>query len=179
MQSTGEVIGLHSDPRAAMAKALAAAALRPPSAADGGGLALLSIAQRDKGLVAELAEALATAGYRFCATSGTAATLRRAGFEAEELARVDEEETGKRSVIDAIRSGEVGLVVNTPSPESRPMRDAGAIRRAALNEGILCLTSIDTALAAARALDPQISNELVDVRPLDEWLGLSEQLAAN
>ena len=50
------------------------------------------------------------------------------------------------------------------------MRDAGAIRRAALSEGILCLTSIDTALAAARALDPRIADALMDVRPLDVWL---------
>ena len=83
---------------------------------------------------------------------------------------MDDEPDGRRSVLEAISSGEVGLVVNTPSPESRPMRDAGAIRRTALAEGILCLTSIDTALAAAQALDPGIAHDLADVRPLDEWL---------
>ncbi len=50
------------------------------------------------------------------------------------------------------------------------MRDAGAIRLAALAEGILCLTSIDTALAAAAALDPAVAEHLDDVRPLGEWL---------
>jgi carbamoyl-phosphate synthase large subunit len=73
-------------------------------------------------------------------------------------------------VLDAVRSGEVLLVVNTPSPESRPMRDAGDIRRAALAEGILCLTSVDTALAAAAALDPSLTEQLDEVRPLGEWL---------
>ena len=62
------------------------------------------------------------------------------------------------------------MPINTPSPESRPVQDAGAIRMAALGEGILCLTSIDTALAAAQALDSSIADELADVRPLDEWL---------
>jgi hypothetical protein len=76
-------------------------------------------------------------------------------------------------VIDAIASGEVLLVVNTPSPESRPVRDAGAIRMAATAEGILCLTSIDTALAAAAALDPAAAEHLDDVRPLDDWLRLA------
>ena len=76
----------------------------------------------------------------------------------------------RRSVLEAIRSGDVDLVVNSPSPESRPVRDAGAIRRAALAEGILCLTSIDTAVAAARALDPSLADRLADVRPLGEWL---------
>jgi carbamoyl-phosphate synthase large subunit len=178
MQSTGEVIGLHTDPRVAMAKALAAAALRPPVAAAGGGLALLSIADRDKPLLRDVAGALARAGYRYCATRGTALALQAAGYEVEELGRVDERPDNQRSVLDAILSGEVTLVVNTPSPESRPMRDAGAIRRAALAEGILCLTSIDTALAAAQALDPEIADDLGDVRPLDEWLSLEMGLTA-
>ena len=73
-------------------------------------------------------------------------------------------------MLEAIESGEVLLVVNTPSPESVPVRDAGAIRMAAINEGVLCLTSIDTALAAAAALDPSIADRLADVRPLGEWL---------
>jgi len=169
MQSTGEVIGLHSDWRVAMAKALVAASLRPPVAGEGGALALLSIAERDKGLLGELAARLGAVGYRFCATSGTAVALRVLGHEVEEVGRVGDGTAG-RSVIDAIASGDVLLVVNTPSPESRPVRDAGAIRMAATAEGILCLTSIDTALAAAAALDPSVSAQLDDVRPLDEWL---------
>ena len=173
MQSTGEVIGLHTDARVAMAKALAAAALRPPVAGDAGGVAFLSIADRDKALIEPLAGSLSRAGYRFCATRGTAITLRVLGHLVEEVTRVDEERVDRRSVLDAIRSGEIGLVVNTPSPESRPVQDAGAIRLAALAEGILCLTSIDTALAAAEALDPQIANDLDDVRPLDTWLRMA------
>ncbi|MEO6349928.1 MAG: carbamoyl-phosphate synthase large subunit [Candidatus Limnocylindrales bacterium] len=169
MQSTGEVIGIHTDGRVAMAKALVAASLRPPVAGPDGALALLSIAHRDKELLAELAARLSAVGYRFCATSGTVRALRTLGYEAEEVARVGEESAG-RSVVDAIASGEVLLVVNTPSPESRPVRDAGAIRLAATAEGILCLTSIDTALAAAAALDPAVSAAIDDVRPLDEWL---------
>ena len=169
MQSTGEVIGLHTDVRVATAKALGAAALRPPLPGASGGTALLSIADRDKPLLADLADALAAAGYRFCATRGTAAALRGLGHDVEALGRVGEG-TARQSVLDAISSGAITLVVNTPSPESRPVRDAGAIRLAALAEGILCLTSIDTAVAAARALDPSIAAALADVRPLDEWL---------
>ena len=168
MQSTGEVIGIHHDARVAMAKALAAAALRPPLPGEGAGLALLSIADRDKPLLPDLAAALDAAGYQLCATRGTAIALRVLGHVVEEVARVGEE--GRRTVLDAIGSGEVGLVVNTPSPESRPVQDAGAIRRAALAEGILCLTSIDTAVAAAQALDPSLAELFADVRPLGEWL---------
>jgi carbamoyl-phosphate synthase large subunit len=170
MQSTGEVIGLHADPHVAMAKALVAASLRPPVAGEGGALALLSIADRDKALLPELAARLAVAGYAFCATAGTAQALRALGHEVESLSRVWEKDAAGRSVLGAIESGGVLLVVNTPSPESHPVRDAGAIRLTAINEGVLCLTSIDTALAAAAALDPSLAEHIGEVRPLDDWV---------
>jgi carbamoyl-phosphate synthase large subunit len=176
MQSTGEVIGLHADTRVAMAKALVAAALNPPVPGAGGALALLSIADRDKPELGELAARLASVGYRFCATRGTARALEALGHAAETVRRVGEEGAG-RGVLDAIASGEVLLVVNTPSPGAGPVRDAGEIRMAALAEGIACLTAIDTALAAAAALEPDVLERLADVRPLGEWLE-SEVVAA-
>ena len=60
MQSTGEVIGLHTDARVATAKALVAAALVPPRPGPAGALALLTVADRDKALLGPLAAALAT-----------------------------------------------------------------------------------------------------------------------
>ncbi len=109
MQSTGEVIGIHADARVALAKALVAASLRPPLADPAGGsLALLSIAGRDKEHLGELAARLASVGYRFCATAGTATALRVLGHQVEELARVGEESAdGRRSVLGAIASGDV------------------------------------------------------------------------
>jgi carbamoyl-phosphate synthase large subunit len=174
MQSTGEVIGLHATAEVAMAKALAAASLRPPVAgvSEAQPLALLSIADRDKAHLEQLAAGLARAGYGFCATAGTAVALRALGHRVEQLGRLGEDGAAGRSVLEAIESGEVLLVVNTPSPESVPVRDAGAIRRAAINEGVLCLTSIDTALAAGAALDPALADRLADVRPLGEWVAL-------
>ncbi|MFV2062813.1 MAG: carbamoyl-phosphate synthase large subunit, partial [Chloroflexota bacterium] len=79
MQSTGEVIGLHEDAEVAMAKALMAASLRPPLPGPEGALALLSVADRDKDRLPELAAALTLVGYRFAATAGTAAVLRSLG----------------------------------------------------------------------------------------------------
>ena len=86
MQSTGEVIGLHSDARVAMAKALAAAGLTPARLADDRhALALLSLSDADKFALPRLAASLSAAGYRFCATSGTAAVLERLGYDVETL----------------------------------------------------------------------------------------------
>jgi carbamoyl-phosphate synthase large subunit len=171
MQSTGEVIGIHEDPRVALAKALLGAAL-VPARADGPALALLSIADRDKDQLPRLARALDRAGYSLAATDGTRAGLLAAGFEAEPVAKLagDDADGGTRAgITELIRSGRVRLVVNTPTPRSGPIRDAAEIRHAAIEEGILCLTAMETAVAAAEALEPEIAARLADVRPLTEW----------
>jgi carbamoyl-phosphate synthase large subunit len=173
MQSTGEVIGIHMDPRVALAKALLGAALVPPRPGEDGALALLSIADRDKETLPRLADALASAGYRMAATPGTRAALAAAGYEARPVAKLGEdadEGLGEVAILDLIASGEVRLVVNTPTPRSGAVRDAAEIRLAATAEGILCLTAMETAVAAAEALDPAIAGRLADVRSLEEWM---------
>jgi hypothetical protein len=74
------------------------------------------------------------------------------------------------SILDLIAGGKVRLVVNTPSPKSGPVRDAAEIRLAATAMGILCLTAIETAVAAAEALDPDLRTRLAEVRSLGEWV---------
>jgi carbamoyl-phosphate synthase large subunit len=176
MQSTGEVIGISEDPRVALAKALTGASLVPPSptAADEAPLALLSIADRDKEMLPRLAEALAAAGYRLAATAGTRAELIAAGHDdvrpVAKLGAEPNEAAGEVAILDLIASGEVRLVVNTPTPRSGAVRDAAEIRLAATAEGILCLTAIETAVAAAEAMRPEIAAQLADVRPLGEWV---------
>jgi carbamoyl-phosphate synthase large subunit len=118
-----------------------------------------------------VATALARAGYRFAATSGTAAELRKLGHEAQVVAKVGEKPVnGQVPILDLIAGGTVRLVVNTPAPKSGPVRDAAEIRLAATAEGILCLTAIETAVAAAEALDPDLRSRLAEVRPLGEWV---------
>jgi carbamoyl-phosphate synthase large subunit len=173
MQSTGEVIGLHEDARVALAKALLGAALVPPRPGADGALALLSIADRDKGLLGRLAAGLAAAGYRLAATPGTRRTLAEAGYDARPVAKLGESAdpvAGEVPILELIASGEVRLVVNTPTPRSGAVRDAAEIRHAATAEGILCLTAIETAVAAAEALDPAIVTAVASVRPLSEWV---------
>jgi carbamoyl-phosphate synthase large subunit len=173
MQSTGEVIGIAVDPRIALAKALVGAALVPPRPGGDGALALLSIADRDKDSLPRLAAALATAGYRFAATPGTREALAAAGHEARPVAKLGadaDEASGEVAILELIAAGEVRLVVNTPTPRSGAVRDAADIRHAATAEGILCLTAMETAVAAAEALDPTIAGRLADVRSLEDWV---------
>jgi carbamoyl-phosphate synthase large subunit len=171
MQSTGEVIGIHTDPRVALAKALLGAALVPPRPGAGGALALLSVADRDKALLGRLADGLARAGYRFAATAGTMAALATLGHQARLVAKHGEGTLAPGiPILELIESGEVRLVVNTPTPQSGAVRDAAEIRLAATAEGILCLTAIETAVAAAEALDPVLVDRLAEVRSLSEWV---------
>ena len=178
MQSTGEVIGIHVDARVATAKALLAAALVPPRPGPDGALALLTVADRDKPLLGRLAAALVRAGYRFAATPGTRAALRGPGSrvgarrEARRRGRSGRPRraVGEVPILDLIASGAVRLVVNTPTPRSGPVRDAVEIRLAAIAEGVLCLTAMETAVAAAEAIDPDLEALLAEVRPLGDWV---------
>jgi carbamoyl-phosphate synthase large subunit len=170
MQSTGEVIGIHADAGVAMAKALVAASLRPPVPDGDGSWALVTVADRDKPRLGELATALSSVGYRFAATSGTAASLRALGHEVREVARLGDEDSTDEPILDVIAGGTVSLVVNTPSPRAGVVRDAAAIRHAAIAEGILCLTSIDTAVAAARSLAPDVQRRVAELRSLQDWV---------
>jgi carbamoyl-phosphate synthase large subunit len=129
-------------------------------------LALLSIADRDKRHLPRLAAALVRAGYRLAATEGTAATLRSSGYAAGVVAKLSE----AGDLLSVIRSGDVRLVVNTPTPRSGPIRDAAEIRHATIEEGILCLTAIETAIAAAEALDPDVVDRISEVRSLEDWV---------
>jgi carbamoyl-phosphate synthase large subunit len=173
MQSTGEVIGIHEDPRVALAKALVGASLVPPRPVGDDPVALLSIADRDKDQLARLAAALTLAGYRLAATAGTRAALAAAGFDADPVAKLGTDPDpgiGESAIVELLAGGSVRLVVNTPTPRSGAVRDAAEIRHAATGEGILCLTAIETAVAAAEALDPAVLGRLADVRSLAEWV---------
>jgi carbamoyl-phosphate synthase large subunit len=170
MQSTGEVIGIHEDASVALAKALLSAALRPPIPGPDGAEVLLSVAPRDEGRLGELAAALAGAGYRFVATPGTARVLRGHGHEVREVALVGDKDSGLPSILEVIACGEISFIINTPMPRSGAVLDAAAVRHAAIAEGVLCMTTMDTAIAAAHSLEPTAQSRIDDVCALDAWL---------
>jgi carbamoyl-phosphate synthase large subunit len=182
MQSTGEVIGIHEDARVALAKALRGAGLLPSVARSAGPegrrpLAAISIADRDKPQLLRLATALERAGFRLAATEGTRAALLAAGFDAEPISKLTAIDgdgapiTGAMpDLVGLIEGGHVRLVINTPTPRSGAVRDAAEIRHAAIAEGVPCLTAMETAVAAAEALDPRIDAQVADVRSIQDWL---------
>ncbi|PZN06649.1 MAG: carbamoyl phosphate synthase large subunit, partial [Bacillota bacterium] len=163
MQSTGEAMGIDTSLEGALARGLLAAGLRLPAPGEG---VLLTVADTDKPAAVELARRLVRAGYRLYATEGTARALRAAGLAAETLAKVSDARGGtgggNAALLDALRDGRVRLVINTPGRgRHHPDGDGFRIRRAAVERGIPCLTSLDTAEALVRVMERRL-----DVRAL-------------
>ncbi|TMF05704.1 MAG: hypothetical protein E6I38_11385 [Chloroflexi bacterium] len=135
------------------------------------GSILLSLADRTKPEALGLIRDLATAGYRLCATAGTAAMIRAMDLEVEQVPKRIEE--GHPNVVDVIQDGLVDAVINTPEGHvTETLRDGFEIRRAAAEKRIPCLTTIDTAAAAISSLvrdDPSFT-----VQPLRDYLTVGE-----
>ncbi len=165
MRSTGEVMASAADLPTAFAKAERAAGRPLPTS----GAAFLSVRDADKPALAPVAAALAGLGFRLLATGGTAATLRAAGLEVEEVAKVAEAAPGDTSVVDLIREHRCNLVINTPQG-SGARADGYLIREAALVSRVPCITTISGAAAAVHA----IANARADTTmSLQERIGLS------
>jgi carbamoyl-phosphate synthase large subunit len=159
MKSTGEVMGIDRTLPAAMRKALIAAGLSIPRRQ---GMILCSIADRDKTEALEIIKDLVAFGYDLAATSGTASMLEEAGLQVKVVAAKIGE--GHPDTVDLIKAGNVLAVINTVTGRRRPLLDGFGIRRAAVENGIPCFTSLDTARAAASVLQ---SNEAdYDIKPL-------------
>jgi len=168
MKSTGEAIGIDRTLVAAMRKAFAASGVQVKP----GGVALLTIADADKPEIFPIVSRLVQMGCRLVATEGTAKALRAAGFSPRVVAKIGEEGP---TVLDAITSGEVDLVINTMSNIYADSTEAGGpvfkdgfeIRRAAVERRIPCLTSLDTAAALLEAAASAPGE--MEVRTIEEW----------
>ena len=145
MKSTGEVMGVDGSYPAALYKALVAAGYTIPK----NGTILATIADRDKREALPLLKGLAGLGYKICATAGTAAFLRENGLAVDRVNKIHE---GSPCIVDLIRAGKIHLVINTLTRGREPERDGFRIRRAAVEHGVPCLTSLDTARAIFEVL---------------------------
>jgi carbamoyl-phosphate synthase large subunit len=159
MKSTGEVMGIDASFGAAFAKAQLAAGTVLPT----GGKAFVSVPDADRAAVTPVARRLAEAGFALLATSGTAAHLRAQGLRVDTVAKVAE---GSPNIVDALRRGEVALVVNTPAGADS-VRDAYPMRRAALECRVPYFTTIAAAAAAAAGIE-LCARAPFTVRPLQE-----------
>ena len=172
MRSTGEVMGIDRDFPTAFAKSqLAAYGGMPPD-----GTVFVSVSDRDKRAIIYPVLRLAQLGYEIVATEGTAEVLRRNGIKARPVLKFSEK-TGAdaKSVVELINSGEVGVVVNTPSGRSA-RADGYEIRAAAVAADIPLFTTIAELSAAVASLDAV--GDGYDVTSLQEYAARRAEASA-
>jgi carbamoyl-phosphate synthase large subunit len=170
MRSTGEVMGLdwkregETDLGPAFARAFAKSQLGSSIDLPREGAAFVSVRDADKGLIVEAVRNLKAAGFKVLATGGTCAWLKEQGLEVEHIRKVLE---GRPHIVDAMKNGEVQLVINTTEGR-QSMSDSFAIRRTALMMKIPYYTTASGAVAAAQAIATAPAESL-QVRPLQSY----------
>jgi carbamoyl-phosphate synthase large subunit len=145
MKSTGEVLGIDATFAGALLKGFLAAGVRLPGS---GGRILVSIADEEKHASVPILRRYAELGHTLVATPGTRAVLLGSGIPTQAINKIAD---GSPHVLDLIASRNVDLVIND-AKGAREISDNYKIRRAAVEAGIACLTSLDTARALAEAL---------------------------
>jgi carbamoyl-phosphate synthase large subunit len=114
------------------------------------GTVLFTVADKDKQEALKLAKRFSANGYRLMATSGTATVLEEAGLRVKVVDKIGSE--GK-TLLDVIHNGEAQFIINTLTKGKQPERDGFRIRREAVENGVPCLTSLDTADAILKVIE--------------------------
>jgi carbamoyl-phosphate synthase large subunit len=146
MKSTGEVMGIDMNLGAAVAKAFLGAGLVLPKE----GKVFVSVRDEDKPSLIEICRRLTELGLGMYATYGTYKTLAGAGIPVELVHKIN---FGRPDVLDIIKNREVGLIINTPSPDSETRADEVQIRTHAVMHGIPSITTIPGARAAVMGVE--------------------------
>lgn len=165
MHSTGEVMGIGDTFGEAYARAMMGAGLTLPKS----GTAFLSVNDADKGQTVIIARKLTRLGFDIIATLGTAVRLREVGLKVENVFKVNE---GRPNIVDHIKRGEIALIINTPLGRTSHF-DEQAIRRAALQYNVPCVTTMTGAQAIVEAIGAQAANGEMKVRSLQELHAVS------
>ena len=145
MKSTGEVMGVGET----FAEAYAKAQMGAGEAIEGSGNCFISVRDRDKPYVVEVAKRALTLGYKLIATHGTAAVITKAGLPVQGVNKVAE---GRPHIVDMLKNEEIQVVFNTTEGK-QAIADSSTIRRTALRHGVFCTTTIAGALAVCDALE--------------------------
>jgi carbamoyl-phosphate synthase large subunit len=133
------------------------------------GRAFISVNEADKGHAVIIARKLARLGFEIVATLGTAERLREVGLKVESVFKVNE---GRPNIVDLIKRGEIALVINTPLGRASHF-DEQAIRRAALQYNVPCVTTMTGAQAIVEAIAAHETGGEIRVRSLQEMHAVS------
>ncbi|KAE9534721.1 carbamoyl-phosphate synthase large subunit [Ursidibacter arcticus] len=135
MRSTGEVMGVGETFAEAFFKAQLGAGERIPKV----GKVFMSVIDQDKDTLLKIAKRFQEQGYGLCATFGSAKFLRENGIAVQTINKVRE---GRPHIVDALKNGEIALVINTVSGDPEVIADSHSIRRTALQQRVPIYTTI-------------------------------------
>jgi len=146
MKSTGEVMGKDQTLEKALYKGLVASGMK----IQGFGSVLMTIADKDKQEAFGIAKRFFSIGFQVMATEGTAKFFQEQGIPVKVVEKIG---GGHPDIVDVIRNGEAQFVINTLTKGKQPARDGFRIRRESVENGVPCLTSLDTAEAILRVIE--------------------------
>ena len=163
MKSTGEVLAVDYQFSRALYKACIASGINVPHE----GAILITVADRDKEEIVDIAAGFLELGYEVLATSGTARYLQEHGVAVEMATKVSE---GTPNLLDDIKDGRIAMVINTTDHggDAGAERDGFKIRRSTVEHAIPCLTSLDTAKALQRVMAAMRHRRIVSVVALQD-----------
>ena len=170
MKSTGEVMGIDYHYARALYKAIIGSGIHVPTK----GCILFTVADKDKEEMKQLAKAFAELGFEICATEGTAKAIQSMGIDAEIVGKVHERSS---DIIQMIKNGKINMVINTLTQGKHSAKDGFKIRRATVEHGIACLTSLDTAWEVLRVLSFMRERRLVYSLAIQDYVGGGDDLA--
>ncbi|AVQ32807.1 carbamoyl-phosphate synthase large subunit [Staphylococcus muscae] len=145
MKSTGEVMGRDLTLEKALFKGLTASGMTVKDY----GTALITVSDKDKDEMVKIAQRLNAVGYKIIATAGTAQKLADHGIKVETVGKIG----GQDDLISKIQGGDVQIVINTMTKGKTIARDGFQIRRTSVENGVPCLTSLDTANALTNVIE--------------------------
>jgi carbamoyl-phosphate synthase large subunit len=145
MRSTGEVLGIADSFGAAYFKAQVAAQQLLPT----DGTILITVSEKDRPAVYEIAQKFTELGFNIRTTEGTGQFLASRGIKSEPILKMHE---GRPNIVDSIMNGEIQLVINTPSGKLSQYDDS-YIRKAAIKYKVPYITTLAAAAAAATGIE--------------------------
>ena len=157
MKSTGECLGIAKDFNEALYKAFLGAGIRLPKYKQ----MIITVNDKDKPEAVGVARRFEALGYRIYATRSTAQYLQEHGVHALRINKLGQESP---NILDLILGHKIDVVIDTPTQGRDKSRDGFLIRRTAIETGIHCLTSMDTANALALSLETAGQEmEMIDI----------------
>ncbi len=161
MRSTGEVLGIASTSGEAFFKAEEAASQLLPTS----GTVIISVNNRDKDQVVEVARSFHESGFKILSTEHTCQILNENGIPAERVKKLHE---GRPNIVDLITNGEIELIINTPAGKDS-IHDDSYFRKSAIRSRVPYITTIAAAKAAAEGIAYVKNHKAGELKSLQEW----------